>query len=283
MRFKAPGNRTPLKNMMNVIIHNLKTPHKIPLKILRKIIFLYKKMKYEAEVFETKQNKKFENLNLNRTKGKKKIDEIKNKYKFLNREMSSEHELLFSSISLKPEIKVENILEIGTFDGANAFLLSKLFENSKIDTIDLSSKESDFKNFYNRKHNVNKFISDRDNLLLKSNNIKFIEINSVKLTFSQKKYDLIWIDGAHGYPVCCIDIMNSLKLINEKGHIMVDDISLESDVNHRMYYSIAGFDTLKELEKNNIIKLNLFYKRLDANSNCDKKKIKYVALVEKLR
>ena len=269
--------------MMNTIIHNLKTPHKIPLKILRKIIFLYKKRKYEADVFETKQNKKFEDLNLNRTKGKKKIDEIKNKYKFLNRKMSSEHELLFSSISLKPEIKVENILEIGTFDGANAFLLSKLFENSKIDTIDLSSKESDFKNFYNRKHNVEKFISDRDNLLLKSNNIKFIELNSVKLTFSQKKYDLIWIDGAHGYPVCCIDIMNSLKLINEKGHIMVDDISLENDVNHRMYYSIAGFDTLKELEKNNIIKFNLFYKRLDSNSNCEKKKIKYIALVEKLR
>ena len=65
--------------------------------------------------------------------------------------------------------------------------------------------------------------------------------------------------------------------------VYIDDISLESDVNHRMYYSIAGFDTLKELEKNNIIKFNLFYKRLDANSNCDKKKIKYVALVEKLR
>ena len=268
--------------MINAIINNLKTPLKIPFKILRKIIFLYKKSKYKAENFETEQNKKFNDLNLNRIESKKKLDEIKKKYKFLIRDMSSEHELLFSSISLKPEIKIENILEIGTFDGANALLLSKLFENSKIETIDLNSSEDDFQNFYNRKLNIEKFIRDRNNLLLKSNNIKFSQLNSVKLTFSKKKYDLIWIDGAHGYPVCCIDIINSIKLINEKGYIMVDDIFLEKDGEHRMYESIAGFDTLNELEKNNIIKFNLFYKRLDANSNCDKKRIKYVALVKRL-
>jgi len=268
--------------MINTIIHNLKTPQKIPFKILKKIIFLYKKNKYKAENFEAEQNKKFNDLNLNRIEGKKKLDEIKKKYKFLIRDMSSEHELLFSSISLKPEIKIENILEIGTFDGANALLLSKLFENSKIETIDLNSSEDDFQNFYNRKLNIEKFIRDRNNLLLKSNNIKFSQLNSVKLTFSKKKYDLIWIDGAHGYPVCCIDIINSIKLINEKGYIMVDDIFLEKDGEHRMYESIAGFDTLNELEKNNIIKFNLFYKRLDANSNCDKKRIKYVALVKRL-
>ena len=53
------------------------------------------------------------------------------------------------------EIKIsnaKNILEIGTFDGANALLLSKLFENSKIETIDLNSSEDDFQNFYNTLH-----------------------------------------------------------------------------------------------------------------------------------
>ena len=137
--------------------------------------------------------------------------------------------------------------------------MSKLFENSIIDTLDLSSDESNFKDFYNRGDNLDKFISDRNNMLLKNNNINFIEQNSMKLTF-QKKYDLVWIDGAHGYPVCCIDIMNSLKLLNEKGHILVDDILTENDINHRMYDSTAGFETLKELENNKIIKFNLFYK-----------------------
>ncbi len=268
--------------MLNSIIHNLKSPHKIPIKILRKVIWLYKIKNYSAKTFEMEQNKKFVDLKLNRAEGKKKLDLIKNKYLFLNRGMSSEHELLFSSISLKKDIKIENILEIGTFDAANAFLLSKLFENSIIDTLDLSSDESNFKDFYNRGDNLDKFISDRNNMLLKNNNINFIEQNSVKLTFSKKKYDLVWIDGAHGYPVCCIDIMNSLKLLNEKGHILVDDILTENDINHRMYDSTAGFETLKELENNKIIKFNLFYKRLDAKSNCEKKKIKYVALVKKL-
>ena len=30
-------------------------------------------------------------------------------------------------------------------------------------------------------------------------------------------------------------IMNSLKFFNEKGHILVDDILTENDINHRMY------------------------------------------------
>ena len=266
--------------MINAIIHNLKTPHKIPIKIIKKIIFLYKKIKYNPEIFKSEQNKKFSEFNLNRVEGEKKLELVREKYKFLEREMSSEHEVLFSSLSLKPEIKIETILEIGTFDGANAFLLSKLFEKSKIETIDLKDTESDFKNTYERKNSVEKFIKLRNNLISKIKNIKFTELNSIKLTLSQKKYDLIWIDGAHGYPVCCIDIINSIKLLNKNGHIMVDDVLIENNKNDKMYNSIAAFETLTELKKNNIIQFNLFYKRMDANSNSDKKKISYVALIK---
>ena len=268
--------------MFKSLIFNLKNPHKIPSKILNKIIFWYKKSTYKTEVFTIDQNKKFEKINFNRNDAKKKLDSLKQKYNFLTREMSSEHELLFTSISINSKVKINNILEIGTFDGINAFLLSQLFKESKIDTIDLNSNEEAFKNFYNRKDNIKDFLNKRDSLLSKNSNIKYIDLNSIKLTFSKKKYDLIWIDGAHGYPTCCIDIINSLKLINRDGYILIDDICLESDYNDKMYNSIAGFETLKELEKNKIIKLHLFYKRLDANSNCMKKKIKYVALIKVL-
>ena len=267
--------------MLNAIIYNLKSPHKIPQKILKKIVFLYKKRKFKSEPFIAEQNKKFEDKKLDRIEGGKKLDEIKKKYNFLIREMSSEHELLFSSISIKSEININNILEIGTFDGANSFLLSKLFENSKIETIDLKSNEKEFYDFYNRKDNLKNFINDRNALLDQSKNVAFHELNSVKLILSKKKYDLIWIDGAHGYPVCCIDIIISLKKKKKKGFIMVDDISLKLDENDKMYESVAGYETLRELKKNNVIEFDLFYKRLDAHSNCDEKKIKYVALVKK--
>ena len=49
---------------------------------------------------------------------------------------------------------------------------------------------------------------------------------------------------------------------------MIDDISLQSEQSDKMYTSTAGIETLKELQKSNIIKFNLIYKRLDANSNC---------------
>ncbi len=267
--------------MLQSLIYNLKNPHKIPIKIIKKIIFFYKKIKYDEQDHHRRQIEKFKNFNLDRSKAKSKLNTIIDEYIFLKREMSSEHELLFSALSINKDIDIKNILEIGTFDGANAFLMSKLFKNSQVDTIDLKSDEKEFLEFYNRKKNVQKFIDDRNKLLSKSKNIKFEELNSVRLTNSQKKYDLIWIDGAHGYPVCCIDIINSIRLITDQGYILVDDVSLENYYDDKMYRSIAGFDTLKELEKNEIIKFSLFYKRLDSESNCDTRNIKYIALVKK--
>ena len=44
--------------------------------------------------------------------------------------MNSEHQIIFSSISCQRK-DVKNILEIGTYDAKNAFLLSKLFQKQK--------------------------------------------------------------------------------------------------------------------------------------------------------
>ena len=50
---------------------------------------------------------------------------------------------------------------------------------------------------------------------------------SLNLINSNEKYDLIWIDGAHGYPTVTIDIINSLKLINNDGLIICDDVYIK--------------------------------------------------------
>ena len=200
-----------------------------------------------------------------------------------NSQMSSEHETIFSSLSLSNNKSITDILEIGTFDGFNALLLSNLFPNSNIDTIDLPENDDDFINFYNRKDNISKFIQNRNNFLSKNKNINFFPLNSLKLLNHKKKYDLIWIDGAHGYPMVCIDIINSLHILKENGLILCDDVYLNLNQNNsdNMYYSIASYETLNELKKQNLINFRLAYKRLNPKYNCIENTRKFIAIVLK--
>ena len=82
-------------------------------------------------------------------------------------------------MSLNKSRSINEILEIGTFDGFNALLLSKLFKKKNIDTIDLPENDENFINFYDRKNKINKFIQDRDNILSKNEDIKFFTLNSL--------------------------------------------------------------------------------------------------------
>lgn len=276
-----------MNKIFNKLINNLLKPHKIPYKILSKLNYYYNLNQYDKIIFENDQNNLFNLLSLNRINGINNLDKIKKNLNIdihLNRDMSSEHEVLFSSISLNQNLKINDILEIGTFDGFNALLLSELFPKSKIDTIDLPEDDDEFINFYDRKKKVSDFVDKRNNLLSKNININFIPLNSLNLINHKKKYDLIWIDGAHGYPTACIDIVNSLNLINKNGLILCDDIFINLDhaESDKIYHSIAAYETLNELKKENLIEFRLIYKRLDPQNNCLSKKRKFVAILNKV-
>ena len=262
-------------------IKNLIKPHKIPYKIIKKILILYQRKIYDFNKFQKEQNLIFKYFNLDRDNAFRLLEKIKDQFPFLNRNMSSEHEVFFSGLSLS-DTKIEKILEIGTHDGKNSLLLSLLFNKAEIDTIDLPHTSEYFIKFYNREKKLDDFIKSRNEILKKNNKIKFIETNSVNLLNSDKKYDLIWIDGAHGYPVVCIDIINSLKLINEDGIIMCDDIFVNNIESDKMYKSTAAFETLSELAMEKIINYKLIYKRLDAINNCDTSNRKFVGVFKKI-
>jgi predicted O-methyltransferase YrrM len=269
--------------MIKKIIINIFYFYKLPKKIFSKINFYITKKNYDEKYFQGEQDKIFERLNLNRQDGLKKLKIIKKDAK--DSLMSSEHETLFSSLSINKNIKITEILEIGTFDGMNSLLLSKIFPQAKIDTIDLSYTEDDFKNFYSRRDKLYKFIKYRNNILKKSKSIKFLEKNSINLINANKKYDLIWIDGAHGYPVVCADIINSLHLINNEGIIMCDDIyvNLPISKSDKMYNSIASYETLSLLKKEKLINLEFIYKRLEASANCLVNERKFIAIFKKIK
>ena len=267
--------------MINKLLNILKNPIIIPKKIYLRIESFFQKLNYDETYFIKLQNEKFQKLNLDRNQGISKLNKVKEISNIPESKMSSEHEIFFSSLSCKFVDKFKKILEIGTFDANNCFLLSQIFKNSEIHTIDLESDSEDFKNTYGRLNQIIKFEDDRNSNLKKSKNIKFFEMNSIKLCNQNQKYDLIWIDGAHGYPFVCIDIINSIRLLNDDGLIMCDDVYISEIVSDKMYKSIAAYEVLNELQKEKIISFDLIYKRLDIKNNFSIRERKFIAIIKK--
>ena len=227
------------------------------IKILDFIKKAYFKKKYNYYFFEKKQNLIFKKLSFDRFKAIKKLNEIYTIYPFLKNNMQSEHGTLFSAISLKT--KKIKILEIGTHDGKNAYLLSKLFPKSSITTIDLPNNDKNFRLTYNRKEQLFKFCKSRDKMIKKSKNIFFKKINSLNLIFCKEKFDLIWINGI----ILCDDIF-------------LDNIPIQDNI----YASVATFETLKNLVNAGIINYKLIYKRLDINNNSNPNFRKFIGFVK---
>ena len=206
----------------------------------------------------------FKSCDLFRPESIKKLDAILEKlFGKVFKNSDSEHWLLFSAIS-SSERKVSRILEIGTADGVTTALLASLFPKSEVVTIDLPITDNEFKNSYNRKNVVNEMVKNRNDLINQFDNIKFVETNSVKLhNWADKSFDIIWVDGAHGYPVLPLDLHNAIRLIRENGVIVVDDVFIKLRKIDKMYRSTAAIDTLKLLKENNLIRdFTLFRKRL---------------------
>ena len=229
------------------------------------------------------QEKIFSKNHLNYVEGQKKLEKILQNIDLIKYKMSSEHLKIFSAISLKKNVK--NILEIGTYDGFNSLILNKLFPSAIIDTFDLSENDDEFKSLYNRDTEIKKkkIIEVRSNNIAQSSQINFFEKNSLNLIFeNKKKYDLIWIDGFHGAPIVTSDIINSMRLINSNGIILVDDIYFYGE-SYSPYQSNAGLKTLISLKKANLIEYDLFYKRLGLKYNLKKYNQKFIALVKNVK
>jgi predicted O-methyltransferase YrrM len=247
-----------------------------------KIIYYIKSLFKKKDLnYLEEQTKIFSKNNLNYQEGKNKLENILKNLDLKKYEMNSEHLKIFSAISLKK--KVQNILEIGTYDGSNCLFLNKLFPLAKIDTIDLAAGSNEYKNLYDRDNEIknNEINKTRLNNLTKSNKINFCEKNSLKLILeNEKKYDLIWIDGFHGAPTVIVDIVNSLRLINLDGIILIDDVFFHGET-YSAYQSDAALKTITCLKKANLINYSLFYKRLDKKNNLNEFDQKFIALIKK--
>ena len=159
---------------MNRLVHKALN---FKFKIFEKLIinFLPKLASY-YNISTDSQNQLYNLITLDRDYALKKLDKIlikefNNSYDEQNG-MFSEHLILLSSLS-KKKFNIKKILEIGTYDGKTSFILSKLFPEAEITTIDLNKNESSFINTYERQVQKNFFINNRNKLLSRSNNIFF--------------------------------------------------------------------------------------------------------------
>ncbi len=216
-----------------------------------------------------KQEMDFNSLNLQRDKGIEKLNKIL--IKLFKREFShndSEHLLLFSSLSVSSRVP-SKILEIGTADGMTAATLALLFPKAEVVTIDLPKENEKFRMSYDRVRTYEKYVDKRNRLLNDFENVTFIPMNSISLnSWSDKSFDLVWVDGAHGFPVLPLDLYNACRLIKKGGLVVVDDVLINLRKMDDMYRSTAAIQTLKLFHENNLINsYKLIRKRLALKYN----------------
>ena len=194
--------------------------------------------------------------------------------------MWSEHLIFFAALSLD-SIKIEKILEIGTHKGETTRILHSLFPLAKITTIDLPSTLAKDLEIYSYGES-NEIIEVRKRNIGTIKEIHEVQQDSCNLTIEEDKYDLIWLDGAHGHPVCCVDITNAVRLIKTKGFILCDDVYTTLRNSDSFYDSTATLRVLEAFEKSHLVNFSLINKRMSARFNVYKSQSKKIAVVQRI-
>ena len=240
---------------------------------------------YKEERYRDIEKSKFESYGFNQDEGEQEINQI---LKELGKDplktqqgMGSIHWVLFSCIKQISNIK--NILEIGTYDGETSLILSKLFPDSKITTIDLPPNDPIFATSYGRQNEkFNKDFNTSRDKNLSQPNINYIERNSFFLLDEVSNgYDLIWVDAGHLYPEISWDICNSYHLCNQNGWILCDDIVTHKNGLRDELVSPDSYLIWEYINKRIKDDVVYFLKRNNPKFSANPKKRKYVSLLKK--
>ena len=118
---------------------------------------------------------------------------------------------------------VKNILEIGTGGGLTTKRLASLFPKSIVYTIDMPKSDPAYHKGWRGTNSEASISRCKKNIDME--NIRFIESNSFFLPVLDlpKKFDLIFVDGDHLYPVVASDIMFSYHSLVDGGFLFMHD------------------------------------------------------------
>lgn len=158
------------------------------------------------------------------------------------------------------------MLAIGTYAAESTKLSSVLFLGAQISTINLPDNDPIFSQTYGRGDSEARarFIDERNQLIQTCENVTFVQQNSLQLLHKKdEKFDLIWVDGAHGYPVVAMDIVNSLACLSKEGFMFIDDVWVSRSINDPNYRSIGAYESIVALKNAGLIEFDLVPKRIE--------------------
>ena len=241
--------------------------------------FLAKKLDFNDKKFLKKQTNIYSILALDRKKALEKLNQIL-KTEF-NREydenygMWSEHLIILSALS--ESYQFTKILEIGTFKGETTLVITKLFPTAKIITVDLPEENLLDSNTYRYEFGNQNQLSKVKKSKIDSSNVNFLRMNSLNLFKLHDKFELIWVDGDHTYPTVISDILNSIRLLDEDGLMLCDDVIKSNLFNYNS--SKDTYDLLKFLKMKKVIDFQIIPKRVGTYHRLFRRK--YIGIISR--
>jgi len=187
-----------IRNIYNLL--SISTPKFIILNYIKNYFPYYRKKKQCLKIDE-KIYKNFKSIDITKKW-------FSNNLYFLSKNLSS--------------LKIENLLEIGSYEGRSAIFFANIFKESKLFCVDTWSGSDEHENI--------NFKSIEDNF---DHNVKFLiknqSLSKFKMTsdnfFNQntKKFDFVYVDGDHSKDQVLKDLKNSWSFLNSNGFLLVDD------------------------------------------------------------
>ena len=186
------------RNIYNLL--SISTPKFIVLNYIKNYFPYYRKKKQCLKIDE-KIYKDFKSIDITKKW-------FSNNLYFLSRNLSA--------------LKIENLLEIGSYEGRSAVFFASIFNKSKLFCVDTWSGSDEHKNI--------NFKSIEDNF---DSNVKYLTENRTLSKFKMTsdnffkhniiKFDFVYVDGDHSKDQVLKDLKNSWSVLNSNGFLLVDD------------------------------------------------------------
>ena len=164
--------------------------------------------------------------------------------------------LHFLSEELKSLNNINQILEIGSYEGRSCIYFGKKFINAKITCVDTWSGSDEHLNvkFQEIENNFNKNVLNH----LGDGRIKKIKLSSDNFfKHNNNFFDLIYVDGDHETDQVKKDIDNSWKILKADGYLILDDYTWwwYKDLNKNPASAINNFiyDNINSIDVENLV------------------------------